>query len=69
MNQRNNNENFLLNNIKSFIEQYNGNPLEDINSGKYNGNICINILTFYVFLILISNNIKAFIANIKELQG
>lgn len=69
MNQRNNNENFLLNNIKSFIEQYNGNPLEDINSRKYNGNICINILTFYVFLILISNNIKAFISNIKELQG
>lgn len=54
--------------IKDEIKSYNGNPLDDINSGKYNGNIFINILSLYVFLILISQDLKNFIDDIHKLQ-
>lgn len=54
--------------LREQIQQYKGNPLDDINSGKYSGNILINILTFYVFLILISAKLNKFIEDIKILQ-
>lgn len=54
--------------LREQIQQYKGNPLDDIDNGKYSGNILINILTFYVFLILISANLNKFIEDIKILQ-